>query len=211
MRLTEESRKSLLNTAVKYHEQMKENPEAVQYLEGRGITAATAKRFGLGFVGKAEGPEDESFTGRISIPYMTSSLKGYSCIGFKFRNMTGDKPKYLYRKGLIPKLFNPSALLKDTDYICITEGEIDAVSAEQAGLPTVGIPGATQWEPWYSRLFNGYSKVYFLQDNDAAGAAMAEHWASEIANVQVVVMEKDVNADLVNHGEEYLKEMIRGD
>jgi DNA primase len=113
---------------------------------------------------------------------------------------------------LSPKLFNPAALLRDTDFICVTEGEIDAISAEQAGMPTVGIPGATQWVGWYSRLFKGYKTVYFLQDDDKAGQEMAENWASEIANVKVIVMPSgDVNSTLVDLGEDQLRALILGD
>jgi len=225
MKLSDDLRASLLSTAKTYHNQLLEHPDAVQYLEGRGLSPETVRRFVLGFVGEPAEPVDESFTGRISIPYLHSSpIKGWSCSSFKFRLMPdveerqraagGKVRKYMYRKGLSTKIFNPAALLKDTDYICVTEGELDAISAEQAGLPTIGIPGATQWEDWYPRLLGGYQAVYMLQDEDKAGEDMSAMWADPkngIANVKVIVMDKDVNHTLVSRGENGLRDLVLGD
>lgn len=212
-------RESLLNTAQNYHNQLKDNPDAMAYWAGRGLTEETVRRFGLGFVDEPAEEADASFKGRLSIPYLRySAVHGATCVGFKFRSFGDDKPKYLYRKGLNPRLFNTAAIQRDTEFICVAEGEVDAISAEQAGLPCIGIPGATQWEDYFSRLFVGYRAVYFLQDNDEAGEAMAEAWASvgkkkddlrpPIQNLKIIVMNKDVNSDLVEFGEDYLKEKV---
>lgn len=210
MPLSEDLKKSLLTTAKKYHQSLLENEDALGYWENRGLSPETVRRFGLGFVAEPDTPEDAPFQGRLSIPYMVySPVHGWSVTGFKFRNFTGDKPKYLYRKGLTPDLFNPNALLQDTEFVCVAEGEADAISAEQAGLPCVGIPGSTHWLDWYPRLFRGYKAVYMLQDNDPAGEKMSGLWASKIPNIKVIVMEDgDVNSVLVNKGEGALKELV---
>jgi DNA primase len=168
------------------------------------------QEFGLGFVAEPDTAEDEPMRGRISVPYLVNSpVHGGSCVGLKFRSLNDDKPKYLYRAGLTPAIYNPVALLQDTNIICVTEGEIDAISASQAGLPCVGIPGSTQWQDWYPRLFKGYKAIYMLQDNDEAGKKMAEKWAKAIPGVKVIVMpDGDVNGTLVARGESYLRELI---
>lgn len=213
-------RESLWNTAKTYHNQLKEHDDAMEYLTSRGLAPETVKRFGVGFVGEPVEEEDAPFQGRISIPYLVKShVHGWSCVGFKFRKISGDGPKYLYRKGLSPKIFNPVALDSTLDFICIAEGEIDAISADQCGLPCIGIPGATYWEKFYSRLFTGYRAVILLQDNDpppkngekSGGEKMADLWSEKlrgIANFKVIKMTEDVNADMNIFGMDYVRSLV---
>src|SRR5690606_10672702 len=115
-------RESLLNTAQSYHNQLKDNPAAMEYWAGRGLTEETVRRFGLGFVDEPAEEADASFKGRLSIPYLRySAVHGATCVGFKFRSFGDDKPKYLYRKGLNPRLFNTAAIQRDTEFICVAE------------------------------------------------------------------------------------------
>lgn len=221
MALLEASLKeSLRNTASSYRQQLLENDDAMAYWTNRGLSRRTIDRFGLGFVAEPAVPDDESFVGRLVIPYVAKSeVHGNSVVGFKFRAFKSNGPKYLYRTGLNPKLFNTAALQIPSRIICIAEGEVDAMSADQAGIPCVGIPGATYWEPFYSRLFSEYREVVLLQDNDppnkngkpTGGELMADLWTKKlkgIANLRVIQMAEDVNADMVAFGEDYLRELV---
>jgi len=209
--LSGDLKKSLLKSAMSYREQLADNPAAREYLAARGITEETAQAFGLGFVAEPVFPEEEQYRGRLTIPYkVCSPVHGWSVVSIRYRAIDpDDKPKYRSRKGDTVSLYNPPALLRDTDYICVTEGELDCISAEQAGLAAVGIPGANRWEPWMTRLFRGYKAVYVLQDNDPAGELFSETIAKAVPNTKVIVMRHgDVNDTLCAEGEEYLRGLI---
>jgi len=205
-----------MESALSYREQLKSLPEAQaarDYLERRGISEETAQAFGLGFVSEPHSAEDLPMRGRLSIPYKVHSyVHGWSIVTIRYRALDPEQePKYRSRKGDSTCLFNSAALNRHTDYICITEGELDCISAEQAGLPAVGLAGADRWEDWTPRLFRGFRSVYVLQDNDKAGEKLASRIAKSIANVKVIVMEDgDVNDTLVNRGEDFLRGLVNG-
>jgi DNA primase len=205
--------KLLMDTALMYHHQLRESPEAGEYLESRGLTATTIDHFRLGFVDDPVRSEDSKMQGRISIPYLVDNpVHGRSSVAMRFRAIHPEmNPKYLGYAGENVSLFNPLSLLMDTDYMCICEGEFDTIAAYQAGLTAVGIPGAQQWAPWMPRLLKGYKAVYVLQDADSAGKKFAEQIAKSVRNVRVIEMpDGDVNSTLIEKGSEYLKELVIG-
>jgi len=107
--------------------------------------------------------------------------------------------KYLYAKGdSTNRIFNPEAFFDPRPYICICEGEMDAITATQAGLPAVAIPGVARWDSYLVRCFDGYDAVYVLADNDDAGQGeeFAETLCREIPNARQVMMPEghDVNS-----------------
>ncbi|MCG5459602.1 toprim domain-containing protein [Micromonospora sp. PSH03] len=118
-------------------------------------------------------------------------------------------PKYLSVPGDMPRIFNPRDLERREPFVCIAEGEFDAMSAHSAGLPAVGIAGVNGWRPYFARCFQGYESVFVLCDNDdkGQGAAFGEKVASQIPNARVVLMPPghDVNSLLCSEGAEALR------
>ena len=210
--LSAQLRESRRTAARNYSQQLQENEHALEYLIGeRGLTPEMISRFGLGFVSEPS-PEDHKFIGRISIPYLTRCpVRGASVVAMKFRSLdNGETPKYDTHPGNKRFLYNAGALLRDTDYICITEGEFDAISAEQAGLSCVGLPGAQRWKPRMARLFLGYSRVIVLSDNDEPGQQFAKAIAGDVPNLENITMpDDDVNTTLCLRGGDYIKEMVK--
>ncbi|MDM4721870.1 toprim domain-containing protein [Micromonospora sp. WMMA1363] len=96
--------------------------------------------------------------------------------------------------------------------MCITEGEIDCITAVQAGLPAVGVPGVDGWSPWWARCFRGYETVYILCDADdkGQGAQFGAKIAAQVTNSRVVMMPEghDVNSYVVAEGFAALIEKI---
>lgn len=154
-------------------------------------------RFRLGYVAPGRAlPGHEYLAGRLSIPYLTRA----GAVSLKFRRLgDGDGPKYLYAKGdSTNRIFNPNAFFDDRPFICVCEGEIDAITAEQAGLPAVGIPGVDRWEPYFAKCFQGYESVFILGGNDDAGQGenFAHALGDLIPNSKVILMPdgEDVNS-----------------
>lgn len=203
--------------------------EARSYWTQRGLSPDSARYFRIGIV--IDPPAKlAQFTGRLSIPYTTMS----GVTSMRFRAIDGSEPKYLGLPGVpSARPFNVTALSRREDFVCITEGELDAVAAHQAGLPAVGIPGVTNWRPYFRHLFLGYRKVYVLQDTDKPqkrvdcqdcppergcqghtppGQRFAESVANQIQNAEVVTIPgppgADVNSFLKEHGEAELRKLV---
>lgn len=168
-------------------------------------------RFRLGYVAEPLVGHD-FFRGRLVIPYLTRA----GVVSLKYRRLSDGEnsgPKYLYESGTVAKrLFNPMALFDDRPYVCVCEGEIDAITAVQAGLPAVGIAGVDNWQPYFARVFAGYESVFILGDNDdkGQGATFAESLAELVPNSKVVLMPEnhDVNSFVNEAGGDALLDKV---
>jgi DNA primase len=145
----------------------------------------------------------------LSIPYLTRT--GVTAI--RFRKLgDGDGPKYRSEPGEPPRIFNANALLQPSDYIAICEGEFDAMAAQQAGIPAVGIAGVSAWKDYFARCFKGYKAVYILSDADDKGQGMefAEKVAQQIKNARISPMPDghDVNSFILANGPDALLERL---
>lgn len=156
-----------------------------RYLNEHGITSYDiVRKYRLGLHGN-----------RLSIPYLTPA----GVIGIVLRcvddhgsgpgrNCDGAHPgigKYMpIREGQEKELYNVAAFHDAEDVIGTDEGEIDAIVAtEILGIPTVGIPGATQWKakPWWRLAFSDYRRVLNFADGDEAGKKLSEAVKSGIS------------------------------
>ena len=192
----------------RYSAALKGHPVAVEYLKSRGLSGANALSFRLGVVENPL-PGHEVATGMLSIPYLTRT--GVTAV--RFRRIVGeDGPKYRSEPGEPPRIFNANALLQPSDYIAICEGEFDAMTAQQAGIPAVGIAGVSAWKDYFSRCFKGYKAVYILSDADDKGQGMefAEKVAAQIKNARISPMPEghDVNSYVLENGPEALLDRL---
>lgn len=211
-----QSQKDFLFTAAKRYRESMAGSVAEAYLAERGLSGADTASYGLGFVADPL-PGHEQFRGRLAIPYLRQHPElGVLVVSIRYRCVISGcdhdgHPKYCYQTGDHPRLYNTAALLRPTPSVAITEGELDAVSAELAGIPAVGVPGATSWKPHFREPFLGYREVYILADGDEAGIGFANGIAKELPNARVIPMPagSDVN-DLVNtHGRQALLDRIK--
>lgn len=205
--LSEWQREFLKQATSKYHQSFKGSP-AEEFLAQRGLENVEKYRFGY-----VESPEvgHEKYKGMLAIPYLRKHPRhGWSCVQLRFRSLSPyAKPKYLSEHGARPRLFNTPALLCDSSAVGICEGEFDAVAATLAGLPTVGLPGSTNWEPWWSEIFKGYKTVYLLGDGDDAGRKMNRQLQRELSNARNIWLPegKDVNTLLIEEGIEGVRSL----
>jgi len=204
MRLSK-SQRELLERATESYAQNLE--EILPYLESRGITEVTARMFRLGFVKNPEVGHEPDI-GKLAIPYLTPA----GSIDIRFRSLGIDTtgPKYLSRPGASTHIYNINALNRDDDVLVVCEGELDTVVATQAGFTAVGLPGANNWKPFYSRVLADWSKVILLCDGDNAGREMAKNLSRELDNVFPVFMPEgqDVNDVYLQEGAEGLRRRV---
>jgi DNA primase len=195
---------------------------AIAYLRGRGISAETAIRAGLGYLPPYETASaalresvplaelqaaklfnDKGnlrlFKHRLVIPY---SIDG-EVVTIQARNLSwktkDDGPKEL-TFGLVTIPLNADVLLEPQQTVYVCEGGIDTLSLLELGLVAVGIPGAKSFRPEWCELFADVADVVLALDNDKAGhegaAVIAGHFGRigrEVRRLELPEGVKDVN------------------
>lgn len=171
-------------------------------------------KFGLGFVDEPL-VGHENYRGMLAIPYRRwAPGHPWSVVSMRFRCLKEhdhqNHGKYMSLPGYRPRLFNTVALTEPSDYVCITEGEIDAITAQVSGVPAVGVAGAHCWQDHFPELFRGYQTVYVLTDGDEAGWKFGERVAADLSNAKVVPFSdgEDVNSFVAKNGPQALLEHI---
>ncbi len=159
---------------VAYQKQL--TPEGRAWLNNRGLTDATIKRFRLGEVVEPA-PEHKRFKGSISIPYLDAT---YSTRSLRFRYLRGSLQKYDALAGVKAHLFNVMATTAPKVYLC--EGEFDAIILSQMGYAAVGVSGANVFKTEWKYLFSQAEQVSIVFDGDDAGKAGANRLAGILGN-----------------------------
>ena len=193
--LSTSERKSLADRVLRYHEQLK-SPEGAALLayltEERQFTMETIDQFLLGAVVNPD-VLDEDARGMLAIPYIT-------------------KAGPVAPEGTVLTIFNTLAFFASEETIAVTEGEMDAITLVQAGIPAVGIPGASAWKPHYKLLFEGYQSVLICADNDDTGAGrkFAAKVAQNVPGPEVMLMPEshDVNSYYCAFGRQALRDYM---
>jgi DNA primase len=206
--LSSVQRKSLERATLQYSQHL---GEAEDYLQGRGIGPEVARSVALGVV-RDPLPGHEYLEGRLAIPYLTDS----GPVNMTFRCLKDHKcsneghSKYMLWAGLSANLYSVQSIARAGDWIAVAEGELDALSANIAGIPCVGISGAEKWQDHWSAIFEDFVRVYVLEDGDDAGQKFGTVLVRETGAIRVPMPSgEDVNSMLVQHGAAYLKGRIR--
>ena len=131
--------------------------------------------------------------------------------------LPGGSPKTLAVVGSTRGLWpDPSAV--EGTILFVVEGEPDAVTAAQLGIPAVAIPGAGKFDPgWPARIAEGRERVVFIPDADGPGRKAAAKWAAAIAehcaDVRVLDLEpdRDDGRDLSDYAADAVTDADRAD
>lgn len=204
MRLSNSHRQFLLQATHQYANQIH---LATEYLLTRNLSVAEAQHFHLGVVKDAL-PGHEQYYNRLAIPYITPS----GVVDIRFRAMDNSDPKYMGMPGAKTSMFNAQVVLTASDYICVTEGEIDCITVStKTSHPAIGIPGANNWKPFYSKILDDFDTVIVLADGDSAGMDFGKKISRELSNVNIVQMPEghDVNSIVMLEGVDFINDKIR--
>ena len=204
MKLSNSHRQFLLRATQQYASHIN---LAEAYLETRGLSVEEAQAFHLGVVVDPL-PGHEQYINRLAIPYITPG----GVVDIRFRAMHGEEPKYMGMPGAQTTMYNTQACFAARNYICVTEGELDCViMGTKTNHPSVGIPGANNWKPHYSKILDDFDMVIILTDGDSAGAEFGKKITRELPNANVIPMPEgeDVNSVIVKLGKEWIDERVR--
>ncbi len=139
------------------------------YLQKRGISVETQKRFMIGFCPDWKHPragDNAPKTPRIIIPTARGS--------YLARDTRSEIPEAQrdYKKMKVGKveIFNRKVLTSDEKIIFIVEGEIDALSVIEVGEQAVGLGSISNIRKLIDEITSNDKKFIIIPDNDENGA-----------------------------------------
>ena len=185
--------------------------KVVEWFKSRGISQQTLEDLNV-----SEGPEYMPQTGKEENTIKFNYFMGNQLINIKYRD--GRKNFKLY-KGAEKVFYNINSIVNN-DTCVIVEGEIDALSLHEAGVPNVvSVPnGATLNHNNLDYLdncidyFEDKTKIILAVDADEPGQMLKQEFIRRLGaeNCYIVDFEdcKDANEYLVKHGADTLNNAI---
>lgn len=174
-----------------------EDPAALAYLQGRGISLETARAGGLGYdpaadpanaPGAAAGDYKPHPAPRLIIPSTKSHYVG--------RRLDGVKEyEKMNPAGSTPGLFNEAALYaQDAQEVFITEGTFDALSILEAGYPAIALNSTSNWELLTNKLQARRTNATLILclDNDKPGRDATERLQNALEWLEIPSTAQDV-------------------
>lgn len=159
-----------------------------EWFGGRGLTMDTVNAFKV-----VEQPRGEAVY--IVFPY----LRGAELINAKYRNVA-DKKDMRQETGAEPCLYGWDLIDPSCRVVAIAEGEIDAMTLHQVGIPALSVnagAGNHQWIDNDWERLERFSEILLCYDNDEAGRKGAREAANRLGNerCRVVIFgeSKDAN------------------
>ncbi len=169
---------------------VKADDKIYEWFKKRGISKETVILFKISLKGKD-----------IVFPYIFDGEAEH----LKFRNM--DEKKFFASTGTAPCLFGWQAVDDNARFVVLTEGEIDAMTYRERGIPALSVPAGggngnkQQWiEYEYDRL-ERFDCIYLSMDNDATGESAKQEIISRLGRHRCKVIElpyKDANEVLMS-------------
>ena len=165
------------------------DPDCVEYLKKRGISEATAKKYGLGYVKDWQSPKgllknkNLPKTPRVIIP-----TSDYSYATRDIRDeLTDEQKKYSKTKEGGVNIFNVEALKQELPCF-VTEGEFDALSFLELGYNAVSLGSASNTRSFLKKikeLSNNCSLIIVLDSDDVGIKAVSvlQEGLTEISNL----------------------------
>jgi len=170
------------------------------YLAQRGISPATAQRFGVGLY-----RGDGFLAGRCVIPIRDEKSQ---LVAYAGRAVNGKEPKYRFPAG-----FRKSQVLFNLDRamptcgrnVIVVEGFFDAMKVHQAGHPAVvALMGASFSQRQSELLLSHFASITLMLDGDETGRRAAEVIAELLkpkASVRIVELPNTVQPDQLSSAE----------
>ena len=180
-------------------EEPKTNPKKEGFYKwffDRGISKETLDRLQVDLI-----------SNKIAFKY----YKGVDLVNIKYR--TKDK-KFSQTKDGQSCFYNLNTI-KASDYVIITEGEIDTLSYEEVGLRSISVPAGggkknLDFIDNSAQYLKSIERFYLSLDNDDKGHEMREELVRRLGKAKCYLIDlgdyKDANEYIVHEGRDALKE-----
>lgn len=171
------------------------DPEALAYINHRGISLETASAYMLGFDPQADPANNPGGGGisthpcpRLIIPTCTSHYVG--------RRIDGEqKFAKINPKDATPGIFNMNALYSsECDEVFVTEGVFDALSIIEAGAPAIALSSTSNVDLLLRTLKQAPCETTLILclDADKAGFDAQEKLASGLSDLEICFVRADI-------------------
>ena len=159
-----------------------------EYFAARGVKIETLKHYRVGASNYRF--QDDNLPNSpwvehlcMTFPWIEKDAKGGEIITrLKARSLTQKAFMRLDPAGGKWGWFGAHTIDKETQEICITEGEIDALSVwQETGMPTISLPnGSRSLPPELVQTLERFSKIVWWLDDDVAGAEGLNQFAEKV-------------------------------
>lgn len=211
--LSDSQREALEEATQSYQEALMWEPDALAYLEGRGISEELAATFRLGVVSDDPFPGHNRFKGMLAIPYLGRDSQPLS---LRFRcyqehsHRDFGHGKYMGVSGEPGRVFNVRGIHAAGEVLHVAEGEFDTIILESVFGSAAGFPGANTWKSHHRRMLAGFNKVYVWGDPDDAGAEFVQTITRQVRSAKGVrLTQGDVTDTLLKGGASALTALIQ--
>ena len=169
------------------------DPAAAAYLAGRGISLATAQRYGLGYDPAADPANAPGGSGQAQHPCPRLIIPTSKAHYIARRIDGGGEYKKLNPKGSTPAIFNERAL-EAAQEVFITEGAFDALSVIEAGAAAIALNSTANAEALINRLAQRRTDAALVLclDNDEAGKAATVKLAEGLRRLDISFIRADL-------------------
>ena len=178
----------------------KPRSKVTDYLSSRYLSQKSIEAYQVGEIAK-RGSEIGPW---IVFPY----LKGDTNVFIKYLHLerNGGKKQIRAEANCEPILFGMHVVPERHRTLAITEGEIDAMSLFEYGIPSVSVPfggGGGNKHRWIDNCYEWlerFSEIYLVMDNDSEGLTAAKDIAHRLGLHRcklVALPEKDANECLI--------------
>jgi DNA primase len=173
---TQDLYQPLEKTSQYYQKQLRQSPDAIQYLKNRGLSGEIAKCFRLGY---APNSSQDPFRNRIIFPIHDRRGR---VIGFGGRVLDDRLPKYLnspdspifHKSNVLYGLYEARQANRELKQLIVVEGYMDVVSLFQSGITfAVATLGTATTVQHVTQLFQHANQIIFCFDGDNAGRKAA--------------------------------------
>lgn len=163
----------------------------LDYLHSRGLTEQSLKAYRVG----------ESPGGWIVFPFIRNDETVYIKYLNQHREDSGKK-RIKAEANCEPILFGMQVIPEDQSFLVITEGELDAMSLFEYGIPAVSVPngaGTGHKNAWIEHCWEWlevFSEIFLCLDNDEPGQIAANDIATRLGQHRcklVTLPKKDAN------------------
>ncbi len=181
------------------------------YMQARGLSLDTLNRFNVGFASNWKHPKTEHISKVPSSPRVIIPTSPSSYLARDPRdpeNVSESARKYMKSKVGRAHLFNAEALMTAEDIVFLVEGEIDAMSLAEIGVPAVGLGSASNKRKLVSLVeeHKPAATLVILPDNDEAGKKAAAEITEEMKAFGVKTMIANIFGDCKDANELLVKD-----
>lgn len=122
----------------------------------------------------------------IRIPYLDRD-GDETAIRYRHSMDSGGARRFSWRSGAHAQLYGLWKLEEaaEAGFVILVEGESDAQTLWHYGVPALGVPGATCWNPTWASLLQGLT-VYAWQEPDTGGAQFVKAIGESLPELRVL-------------------------